>query len=209
MPDIFDETKREQPEQETQQPVAPQQTQPQPVHLWSAFSNHPQGISFARKDPEEQVILFLRKAFITNLSWISMTLILLLLPLFILAFLQKINLNFLSLPMYFPLFLLIFYYLLVVGYMFANFITWFYNIGIVTEKRVLDVNFTNISDIAVAATAVTDIKDTEYSQKSFAASFFDYGDVTIIIEDTPPRNFVFEQAPHPAKVVDIISRLIQ
>jgi hypothetical protein len=213
MPDIFDETKTEQPAQKnTQQPkpaVSPQSAvQAEAVHLWSTFTHHPKGISFAQKNPDEEVILFLRRAFITNLSWISLTIVLCVLPVFVLGLLRQSNVSFFSLPLHFPLFLLIFYYLLVIGYALANFITWFYNLGIVTEKRVLDVAFTNITAISVAATAVGDMRDVEYSQKSFAESFFDYGDVTIIIEETPQRTFVFEKAPHPAQVVDIISKLI-
>src|SRR5260221_13020178 len=193
MPEIFSEDKSQtnKPPQLKPVPSAPtangSNLESQRMHILSAFAAHPQGLSFADQTSDEEIILFLRRAFITNQSWIATTIILFVLPALIVILLNAVKFNVFILPTHFPLLLFIFYYLLVIGYAFANFLTWFYNIGIVTGKRVLDISFTNITSINVAATGISDIKDVEYSQKSFSESFFNYGDVTIVIEDSPPR----------------------
>jgi|SRR5579885_939957 len=208
MPDIFDEHTAEKQPPAQPQPLAPE-PQLERMSPLSAFIPHPKGLTFANQTPSEEVILFLHKAFITNLSWITTTILLLLAPVAFFVILLTIHIPLPALPAHVLSLLIVFFYLLVIGFAFANFLTWFYNMGIVTQQRIVDISFSNISAINVSATSVDDIKNVEYSQKSFAESFFDYGDVRLIIEDTPGRTFVFEQAPHPAKVVDIISKLIQ
>lgn len=177
------------------------------VRLWSTFVRHPRGLELAEQHDDEHILLFIRRDFITNVPWILASLILLVLPFFLPVFLSplQVALDFIS-----PLARIIitfFYYLIVIGYAFANFLTWFYDIGIVTEERSVDIDFYNISYVSVATARSQDLKDVRYFQRGFFQSLFDYGDVTLVVEASG-ETLTFEHTPRPAEVVSILSALI-
>lgn len=175
--------------------------------IFAALAHHPHGFNFAHQDEDEEIILFTRRHFITNLPWIVIAFLALLIPLLFSSVLQLINLPLFRLSFSAATILLCFYYLMIFGFAFYNFLDWFYNIGIVTQKRILDIDFMHLSYIDIAITQLPEIEDVVHRQKGFFASFFDYGDV---IAHTVPgkENFVFERIPHPTQVVDIMSKLI-
>lgn len=175
--------------------------------IFSALAHHPAGLTFAHQEKDEQIILFTRRHFVTNIPWIITASIALFLPFLLPSILQLLNLTLFSLPLSSAIILLCFYYLMIIGFAFYNFLDWFYNIGIVTQKRILDIDFMHLSYIDIAITQLPEVEDVVHRQKGFFASFFDYGDV---IAHTVPgkENFVFEMIPHPTQVVDIMSKLI-
>src|SRR3990172_9667450 len=94
------------------------------VRMFSAFITNPLGVSFVEQEPDEKVLLFLRRHFITNVPWIFITIVLIFIPLILFAF--RINLQILealSLPIRFTVVFTILYYLIVFSYTFINFIT--------------------------------------------------------------------------------------
>lgn len=208
MPDIFSEEQPNQPKQKSQPapPVTNEKTG-KPVHLFTTYCPNPQGVSFAEQEDDETIILFLRRDFITNVPWIAATIALLFIPFLIRFIFISTNFSLFTLPdrLSFPL--IIFYYLIVIGFVFANLVSWFYNIGLVTNKRGVDIDFLDLATINVATASLPDIKDVEYTQAGFFQSFFDYGDVRLRIEATG-EVFVFEKVPRPTEVAGILSNLI-
>ena len=86
----------------------------QSMGLFAAFAKHPKGINFANQEPDEVILLFLRRHFITNIPWIFATFLLLILPpvfLFLLSFVPS-----LVIPSGLTLVLVAFYYLIVLSY---------------------------------------------------------------------------------------------
>lgn len=205
MPDIFISPKTTETINNTHQPDAALKIAA--PGIFAALAHHPHGITFAHQEKNEQIILFTRRHFVTNLPWIIITFTAILTPLLFSSILQLINLPLFSLPLSLSIDLLFFYYIMIFGFAFYNFLDWFYNIGIVTQKRILDIDFMHLSYIDIAITQLPEVEDVVQRQKGFFASFFDYGDV---IAHTVPgkENFVFERIPHPAQVVDIMSKLI-
>src|SRR5947207_2478743 len=51
--------------------------------MFSALVDHPQKLAFSQQDEDEEIILFMRRHFITNLPWIIAVIIALIAPLFI------------------------------------------------------------------------------------------------------------------------------
>lgn len=182
-------------------------TQANPVSMFSTYTEHPSGVSFNQKEDQETIILLIRRHIITNIPWIVGTMILSVAPILILYLLQITNSLSIQIPTKLMFVILAFYYIIVLGYAFANFVSWFYNIGLVTDKRIFDIDFTNLSSINVAATALDDIQDVNYTQAGFAEQFFNYGDIDVQI-DVNTQNYKFEKSPKPAQVVNIISKLI-
>lgn len=209
MPDVFTSPEEQPKAQENHLPISPAQTEEQthPVHMFSTFTQYPQGIRVNNQEPNEKVILFLRRHFITNLSWITGTILLTATPVLIGYIIHTTNIPFTLLSNRFIFLILIFYYLIVLSYAFVNFINWFYNIGIVTNRRVLDIDFTNLSSINVAATSVKEIEDVTYTQQGFTQQFYNFGDVKMQTA-TKTEDFIFEKTPKPAEVVNIVSQLL-
>lgn len=217
MPDIFVDKELIAEEETQKHPVDPDSHAVQSVQnllrkekyivkLLSAYTVHPEGISFVNQEPDEVVVLFLRRHFVTNVPWLLGTTALLLVPpiIFALSSLPAFSLS--IIPAGLTISATAFYYLLVVTYAFSNFISWFYNVGIVTQKRLIDLDSTNILNHNTAAALFSEIVDVKFTQQGFFQSYFDYGDVHIQIEAIH-ANFEFFAAPKPAAVLDIISDL--
>ncbi|MBI5045282.1 MAG: hypothetical protein HZC02_05140 [Candidatus Levybacteria bacterium] len=177
------------------------------MHPFASFHIAPEGITFENQEKDEEILLFLRRHFITNINWIAGTIAFTLLPIVVFLFhtLQLVILP--ELPPQFLLVILLFYYLIVFGYFYMNFLSWFYNIALITTLRVVDIDVENLQSKNVAATDIEGIVDVEYMQRGFFQNFFDYGNVLIQTEGIK-SNFEFLRIPHPAKVTDVISDLI-
>lgn len=215
MPDLYisDTTKPEEPH-------VPQPQQPLPTtdrkelidvkknepHLLAMFHEKPEGIKLSQEDADEEILLFLRRHYITNIPWQVGTVVFALLPIIGFAVYPYLTLPF-SLPANYVVITLLFYYLIVFGYAFISFVVWFYNVGIVSNKRLIDIDINGISSKNVAATELQDILDISYEQSGFQQNLFDYGNVHIETEAIKP-NFEFLQVPHPARVTEIITNLI-
>ncbi|MGH7204347.1 MAG: hypothetical protein ACREHC_07925 [Candidatus Levyibacteriota bacterium] len=214
MPDVFFQQSKDTPTQPTKGPgitasvhkivvgAAPVRS----LGLFSHYFPNPGGVSFVNQEADERIILFLRQHFITNTTWILATIGLLLFPFIIFAIFTLSNFALFTLPRNFIIILLTFYYLAVFNYALVNFIVWFYHVGIVTQKRLLDLDVYNILNHHLAETYVVEVVDVSYSQQGFAQSFFNYGDVHMQTK-AALANFDYELAPKPATVSDIITDL--
>lgn len=177
------------------------------LHTFASYCENPININFADKMDGEEILLLLRKHFVTNIPWIIKAIALSLIPLIIwlVSFFELVSIDFL--PQSYTTIILLFYYFLVFGYIFVNYITWFYNVSLVTNIRIVDVDFSQIVFENVAATKLTQVEDVHYSQIGVIRSVFDYGDVILQTAGTLP-NFDFLAVPHPEKAIKIIGDLI-
>jgi len=181
-------------------------TEGKPLGLLSSFHLNPKGITFQNQEDDENIVLFIRRHFIINIPWIIGTTLLLFLPPVIVWLLRFSGLELFTITPQLFFILMAFYYLVVFSYALMRFIIWFYHVGIVTPKRLLDLDVYNILSHHLAETEIADIVDVSYSQNGFFQSFFNYGDVPIQTEAIK-ANFEFEASPKPALVSDIITDL--
>jgi hypothetical protein len=177
------------------------------VHLFSSFCKNPSGISFQTQEEGEKVLLFLRRDFITNAKWILTGIVLLILPLLLPFFQQFLKTILPSLPLKFYLIFFISYYLVVASYLYINFITWYFNVALITDHRVIDVDFSGLVYKDVATTKLSLVQDVSYAQVGVIRSFFDYGNILIQTAGSLD-NFTFESAPKPEEAVHVIEELI-
>lgn len=177
------------------------------VGLFHTFCEYPSGVTFEHQETDEEIILFVRRHIITNVPWIITTFLLLLLPPIFIPFFSLITVFPLEIPPALISITTLAYYLVVFGYALINFLHWFYNIGIVTAKNVIDIDYSDIVNVHVSATKSSQIEDVSYAQGGFFRSFFNYGDVLIQTAGTN-ANFEYQRIPNPGKAVDIIHDLI-
>ena len=179
-----------------------------PVHLFSAFKKNPDGVTFRDQEKNEKILLFIRRSFITNIKWILIGLLLAILPLFLPLFLKSLQASLLFLPIKFYLMLGIFYYLFVATFWYINFVTWYFNIDLVTDKRIVDINFSNLVYKDIATTELSFVHDVSFSQVGAIRTFFDYGTVLIQVPGATDA-FIFESTPQPENAVQILDSLIR
>lgn len=176
----------------------------------ASFSLNPKNITFQNQEDDEEILLFLRRHLITNLPWLLISIFLTFLPLalpILFPFLSQ-SIPFLSsLPKNYVLAISIFYYLLVFGYFLVNFMTWYFNVFIVTQKRVIDIDFADLVYHNVALTKLDLIQDIDYTQAGFIRSLFNYGDLFVQTAGDKP-NFEARAIPYPSKAAQLIEDLI-
>ena len=176
-------------------------------HLFSAYCDNPQAVKVADKLDDEEILLYLRKHFVTNAPWIIKAIgFMIIFPL--LVYVNSFGLiDITFLPYNYVLFLTTFYYMIIFAYMFVKYLSWFYNISLVTTQRIIDIDFSSLVYENVAATKLTQLEDVSYSQIGIIRSIFDYGDVTLQTAGTV-SGFDFLAVPHPEKIIKIINNLI-
>ncbi len=167
-----------------------------------AYSPKPRGVGFSTQNIDEDIVLLLRQHPITQLKWVIVALLLILAPLLF----TSIGM-FSFLPDNFYAAGLIGWYLMVVGFSVESFLKWFYNVYIVTDERIIDVDFVSLIHSNVSAAKIDNIEDVTARAAGFAATLFDYG--TVYIQTAADkREFEFEGVPHPNKVTSLINEMM-
>ncbi len=168
----------------------------------AAYCYLPEKIDFEDKEDGETVILFLRKHFITNTGWILLTIVMLLAPLLLPHF---PILSFL--PLRFQFVAVLGWYLVTVALALESFLTWFFNVSIVTEKRIIDIDFVNLIYKQISDTTIDRVQDITYKMGGVIRTIFNYGDVVVETAGEIP-SFTFWAVPNPDQVTKIIEQLL-
>jgi membrane protein YdbS with pleckstrin-like domain len=167
-----------------------------------AFAPKPLQVFFDSQDKAERVILLLRKSPITQIPWVLITIVLLFMPL---LFGAVGFLNFL--PARFQLAGVIFWYLLVTGFMLESFLSWFFNVYIITDERVIDVDFLSLIYKNISSAKIDKIEDVTAETGGALRSVFDFGTVKIQTAGSDTE-IEFEDVPQPGKITRLINELL-
>lgn len=197
-----------------QAPAKPTKKSVKPVEARSVmtpltcFAVNPTGVRFETQQEDEEVILFLRQHLIVNVPWIIIAAILLIAP----TVLFPLILTNLTLPFVIPLGYIIvgtlFWYLFTFGFILVSFLRWFFNIYIVTNERVVDIDFIHLLYKEFSEARLEKVQDLSYKTGGIFAAFFNFGDVAIQTAGELP-NFEFNAVPRPDRVVQTISELVE
>lgn len=170
-------------------------------HPLSTFFYFPDGVKFVAQDPQERIVLLLRKHFLTNVGWIVLSILMLFAP-GVLNFFPILE----FLPERFQFIAVVGWYMLTVAYVFESFLSWFFNVYIVTDERVFDVDFVNLVYREIAEANIDQIQDVNVKVGSAIRTIFNYGDIDIQTASAVP-NIEFEAVPQPDKVALILREL--
>ena len=172
-----------------------------------ALMVNPRHVRFQNQEENEEVILLLRKHWITNLPWITVGSLMLLAP-FLISFL--VSLSNLSFQIPFSILLVgeVFWYLLSFGYLFINFLIWYFNTDIVTNERIVDIDFHSLIYKEVSTTKLEKVQDVTVKMGGVIRQIFNYGDVFVQTAGEEP-NFDFRAIPKPAWVAHKVGELME
>jgi len=168
----------------------------------TAFAVRPSLIRYEAQEKDEKIVLFLRRHFFTNVGWVIATFCLALVPIFAFTFF-----SFEFIPLSYRFLGILGWYMVVFAYAFERFLSWFFNVNIVTDQRIIDVNFPSILYKDISECKIENIEDISSKTGGFIRSFLNYGDVLIQTAGTLPE-LTFEAIPFPDKTAEIINDLI-
>jgi len=153
-------------------------------------------VFFEGEEADEKVFILLRPHPITNLGWISASLFFLSIPFATWAFLLLYPLLKLPLSIQTTTLMAATWCLIILGIAFQQFLAWNFNIYILTDKRIVDIDFFGLFHRTVSQTPLTNIQDVTYTKAGIAANFFDFGDLYLQTAGTA-ANFEFYCVPDP------------
>jgi hypothetical protein len=168
---------------------------------FSSFLARPKVFTFDSRDDKEEIILVLRRHWFSNLSWIFTAVLLFALPVFIPVFAPFgfLSDRFISL-------LNIFWYLITFAFAFEQFLSWYFNVFIITEERVVDVDFFNLLYKKTSEAKIDMIQDVTVSQIGVAQTLFNYGNVIVQTAAEMPE-IELEKVPNPNLVLKVLQQM--
>ncbi|CAN5218965.1 hypothetical protein BH09PAT2_BH09PAT2_03290 [soil metagenome] len=168
-------------------------------NLSRSFLMYPD-VRFDIQRPNEQVVAIVRKHPWTQLYWMfnaSLLIVLLILANFFVG-------NFLNpgqiivLDMFASVFIF--------AYVWLNFILWYFTVGIITNQRILDLDFYNILYKEFTATTLPQVSELTTKIGGFFGSILDFGDVYVKTEGFI-QDIEFDDIPQPSAIVKIVNEL--
>lgn len=168
---------------------------------FAAYCYFPHKIDFLNKEPDEKVILLVRRHIITNVPWIALVVLMIFAPLILNTFPL---LDFL--PLRFQTVAILSWYLLVIAIAIQGFLSWFFSVNIVTNKRVIDIDFENLIYRKITDAKLDNIEDVTVKMGSVIRTLLDFGDVQIQTAAEIPE-VIFWAVPYPDKVDKLLSDL--
>lgn len=171
--------------------------------MFPSFVKNPENCRYEGQDADEKIILLLRAHPITTLPWIFFALIIFLTPFWIPNVIQLFNLDFSFVSPTFALVFLIINYLLVLVIIFEGFLGWYFNVNIITDKRIVDVDFNSILHRNIDLAPLSSVEEANSNMGGILKAIFHYGDVHVQTAGSK-QTIEFISVPDPHQVADII-----
>ncbi len=169
---------------------------------FAAFMPKPSKILLDVLAQHEQILLILRQHPVTQIKYLLVVIFMIFLPLLF----SSANI-FDFLPARYQFAAGLGWYLLTFGLVVETFLNWFYHVYIITDERIIDVDFLSMIYKDISTTKIDKIEDITSVNTGFLASLVDYG--TVIIQTAATKQELqFESVPHPSKVAALLNDLI-
>jgi len=172
-------------------------------HPLSSFLVKPHVFTFTEQDQEEEIILVMRPHWFTNVSWVLTTFFMLAVPTLIrfIPVWTGISLKYQTLG-------ILFWYMITLAFALESFLSWYFDVYIITDERVIDIEFKNLLDKKFAEAKISMIQDVSSRVAGVSQTMFNYGDVRIQTAAEIPE-ICFERVPNPDKVIKVLQMMRQ
>lgn len=175
------------------------------LSFFPSYIVHPPRMRFAEQEEDEEIELLLRRHWVTNIPWITYALISAFLPLILINAKAWFGLSFLpAVPSTLFYASLALWYLLISAYIIESFLFWYFNIYILTNLHLIDIDFENLLSKKFTETGLEQVESSEAKLKGVISSFFNYGDV-VVQTAAHSQDITFLSVPYPNIVVDRVN----
>ena len=168
--------------------------------LFHSFMLNPD-IKFGTQLENEKIILLLRAHPLTQFSWFFNAF-------FMFVFLAIINFFISSvITLAEIIFIDLFGLSLILSYMWFNYLAWFYTVGIVTKRRIVDIDHHGLFYKKTTAAKLNRIEDITSKRIGSLSSIFKFGDIHVQTAGNE-LNVQFLRIPYLQRSVSIINSLL-
>lgn len=170
---------------------------------FAAYAPKPLNIhGFDSQLEDEQVLLLLRQHPITQVGKLLVIIGMLFFP-FLFPFADFYG----ALPGRFQIATLLLWYLITLAYTLESFLSWFFNAYIITDERVIDIDFLSLIYKNISAAKIDNIEDVTATTGGALRAIIDYGTVKIQTA-AAVGEFEFENVPQPNKVTQFLNEMM-
>jgi membrane protein YdbS with pleckstrin-like domain len=173
-----------------------------------AFLKDPVKTAYDGEDDDESILYVLRASLITTLPWLLLTGVFVVLPMFFDRLVAELSVNGQQLvsSKFIALFT-VFWYVFTFAYFFQSFLMWFFNVYIITNKKIIDMDFIGLLYKSISETTLDNIEDITSKVNGTIGVIFNMGEVYIQTAGRVPE-FHFLNVNDPSKIRDIIADLV-
>jgi hypothetical protein len=168
----------------------------------ASFAAKPVGTSFDSQIEGENVLLLLRQHLITQWKAVLTILFLIIVP-----FLVSVLPIYGVIPLKFSFLGTILWYLFVMGFTLEVFLNWFYNVYIITDERVVDVDFNSLLYKNISSAQLENVEDITSTTAGALGAIFNFGDIQIQTSAAVTQ-FDFKAVPQPERVTAFLNELL-
>ncbi|MEI6039779.1 MAG: PH domain-containing protein [Candidatus Berkelbacteria bacterium] len=154
---------------------------------------------------KDHVIVITRRHIASMIKPIFMSLVMFLMPIFIISVLKSLNPEIFS--TLWANILTIFgsiYYLVFLSFFFTTWISYYYNVFVITDNEVIDIDQSGLFDRRITEISLLRIQDVSARVKGLLPTLFNYGDLIAESAGENTRTYVVESIPDPASIADKI-----
>jgi uncharacterized membrane protein YdbT with pleckstrin-like domain len=112
------------------------------------------------------------------------------------------------LPARFQFVTIVIWYLFTLAYFLESFLSWYFNLYLITDERLVDVDFYSLIYKKISETKLDRIQDVSYSQGGIIQALFNYGDVVVQTAGEIPE-FELLAVPQPALTAKLLNQLLE
>ncbi|MEK7633929.1 MAG: PH domain-containing protein [Patescibacteria group bacterium] len=168
--------------------------------VFYSYNLNPQ-INFDTHEEGEKIILLLRSHPFTQIGWILNSIFFFILLFVLNLFLQSLlNLGQI-------LIINLFFIVFILSYIWFNILSWYFNAGIVTNKRVIDIDLHAVIYKEITDAQLSKIEDITVKSGGYLQSLFDYGSIFIQTAGAAV-NIEFNNVPRPTDAAQVINKLL-
>lgn len=169
----------------------------------SSFLVKPHIFKFTEQDDAEEIILVMRPHWFTNVPWVITTFFMLAVPSLIrfIPVWSGISFKYQTLG-------ILFWYMVTLAFALESFLSWYFDVYIITDERVIDIEFNNLLDKKFAEAKISMIQDVSSRVAGISQTMFNYGDIRIQTAAEIPE-LSFEKVPNPDKVIKVLQMMRQ
>ncbi len=172
--------------------------------MFPALLENPINVFFEGQDIGENIVVLVRAHPITNLRWLIPAVLIFLIPFFIEPFARFLGYNlFTQLPDIYLTAFIIINYLLVLVITFEGFLNWYFNVNIVTNEKIIDVDFSSILLKNIDYAPLEDVQEVTPSVGGVLGMIFNFGNIAVQTAGAQV-DVDFKDIPNPDRVADII-----
>ncbi len=175
--------------------------------MFPAYVERPEKCRFEGQDADEEILLLLRAHPVTNLPWIFSAIAIFMIPFMLPKFVPFVGFPLSLIPQNFLIIFLIINYLAVLVITFEGFLEWYFNVAVITNEKIVDMDFSHILYKGVDLAPLQKIEETDSVVAGMLGTIFNFGNVKV---QTAGATVAIEMKniPHPATVSEMIMDLI-